>query len=120
MNFNRYREQFGQSFAYDSKKNLTSVQNLAGQKSNMVYDTFDNLTSYVQPGAADTEKYSFTYGSSDADKKKHLARTSTTPMGVKQEFQYDAYGNQTLSKTVDGTNGGMSSQVNYDIYSNYI
>lgn len=86
-----YREQFGQSFAYDSDKNLISVANLAGQKSEMKYDDYDNLTSYVQPGAETTDKYTFTYGSDATEKKKHLVRTSTTPEGVKQEFAYDSY-----------------------------
>ena len=114
-----YREQFGQSFAYDSKKNLTSVANLAGQKSEMKYDSYDNLTSYVQPGAETTDKYVLTYGSTAAEQKKHLVRTSTTPMGVKQEFAYDTYGNSTESKTVDGTTAAIVAQTEYDETGNY-
>ena len=108
-----HREQFGQTFAYDEDKNLLSVANLAGQKSDMKYDSYDNLTSYVQPGAAETEKYSFTYGSTAEEKKKHLLRSSITPMGVKQEFTYDAYGNPALNKTVDGTTAVIGTKTEY-------
>ena len=114
-----YREQFGQSFDYDSNKNLISVENLAGQKSEMKYDSYDNLTSYVQPGAPTTEKYTLTYGSTAADQKKHLVQSSSTPEGVDQQFQYDAYGNLTQSKTVDGTNAVIGTKTEYALNSNY-
>ena len=114
-----YREQFGKSFDYDSNKNLISVENLAGQKSEMKYDSYDNLTSYVQPGAPTTEKYTLTYGSTAADQKKHLVQSSSTPEGVDQQFQYDAYGNLTQSKTVDGTNAVIGTKTEYALNSNY-
>ena len=94
-----HREQFGASFAYDDDKNLISTSNLAGEKSKMEYDGFDNLTSYVQPGAAEEDKYTFTYGDTDGEKKKHLVRTESTPMGVKNHYTYDAYGNRLTAKT---------------------
>ena len=34
----------------------------------------------------------FTYGSTDAEKKRHLPLTSTTPTGVKTATEYNAYG----------------------------
>ena len=64
----------------------------------MKYDDFDNLISYIQPGADGSDKYLFTYGSTDAAKKKHLIQTEATPMGVKQHYTYDTYGNRLTSK----------------------
>lgn len=52
------------------------------------------------PGADKADKYAMTYGSTTAEKKRHLLRTSTTPMGIKQEFSYDDFGNTVMSKTV--------------------
>ena len=86
------RELYGNVYTYDAKGNVTAVKGLSNQKSAATYDSFDNLLSYVQPGSATTEKYLFTYGSTDAEKKRHLPLTSTTPMGVKTATEYNAYG----------------------------
>ena len=66
-----HREQFGESFAYDDKKNLVSTSSLTGEKSGMEYDGFDNLICYVAPGAESSEKYQLTYGDTDAEKQRH-------------------------------------------------
>ena len=83
---------YGNVYTYDAKGNITAVKDLSNQKSVATYDSFDNLLSYVQPGSATTEKYLFTYGSTDAEKKRHLPLTSTTPAGVKTATEYNAYG----------------------------
>ena len=93
------RELYGNVYTYDAKGNVTAVKDLSNQKSAATYDSFDNLLSYVQPGSATTEKYLFTYGSTDAEKKRHLPLTSTTPMGVKTATEYNAYGS-TINATV--------------------
>ena len=86
------RELYGNVYTYDANGNVTAVKDLSNQKSAATYDSFDNLLSYVQPGSAATEKYLFTYGSTDAEKKRHLPLTSTTPTGVKTTTEYNAYG----------------------------
>ena len=86
------RELYGNVYTYDANGNVTAVKDLSNQKSAATYDSFDNLLSYVQPGSATTEKYLFTYGSTDAEKKRHLPLTSTTPAGVKTATEYNAYG----------------------------
>ena len=86
------RELYGNVYTYDANGNFTAVKDLSNQKSAATYDSFDNLLSYVQPGSATTEKYLFTYGSTDAEKKRHLPLTSTTPTGVKTTMEYNAYG----------------------------
>ena len=86
------RELYGNVYTYDANGNVTAVKDLSNQKSAATYDSFDNLLSYVQPGSATTEKYLFTYGSTDAEKKRHLPLTSTTPAGVRTATEYNAYG----------------------------
>jgi len=83
---------YGNVYTYDAKGNITAVKDLSNQKSAATYDSFDNLLSYVQPGSAATEKYLFTYGTTDAEKKRHLPLTATTPTGVKTTTEYNPYG----------------------------
>lgn len=103
-----YREQFGQSYEYDDDKNVVSTGTLSGQKSDITYDDADNVQEYTQPGRAknvDDNKYLFYYGSSTAQRKKHLLQRSRTPMHVTDYFSYDDYGNVLSSRRVD-----------YDVY----
>jgi RHS repeat-associated protein len=118
-----HKEQFGRSFAYDSKKNLLSVENLAAKKSGMVYDDFDNLIRYRRPGTPDTNdyKYKFNYGSTDAAKKKHRLLSSETPMEMKQHFEYDSKGNLETAK-VQKDNGAalIKTRTAYTADQNYV
>lgn len=100
-----YREEYGKSFAYDENKNVTSVATLSTQQSAIEYDSEDNVTSYRRPGAASTVKYTMNYGSSSSERKKHLLRSATTPMGVKQSYEYDSHGNCTMAKNQKTTSG---------------
>ena len=93
-----HREEFGQSFAYDAdNKNLISVSSLSKQKAAMEYDDANNLKSYRQPGAGESVKYTMDYGATAAERQKHLLLTSVTPMGQRDVFTYDAYGNNLTS-----------------------
>ncbi len=101
-----YKEEFGSSYTYDAAGNITDVKTLSGTQGNAEYDAFNNLTSYVQPGRPKTVKTVLDYGATEDDKKKHLLKQSTDPMGVIQAFAYDVKGNPTLSKTQNS--GGAS------------
>ena len=89
-----HREEFGNSFGYDDDKNVLAISTRSGQKSDMKYDDYHNLTSYRKPGTPDEDeyKYKMTYGSTAAEKKKHLMKTMTTPQGVKTTYDHDSYG----------------------------
>ena len=76
-----HREQFGNSFAYDEDKNLISVANLAEKKSSMEYDDYDNLLSYVRPGAEAADKYVMTYGDTEAERKSIWCALPPRPWG---------------------------------------
>ena len=103
-----HKEEFGQTYVYDSKGNVLSAKNAAGMQDEAEYDEFDNIESYQQPGRPATVKTIMEWGTTDAEKKQHLLRKSTSPMGTVKEFTYDAYGNQTESETSDGTNFMMT------------
>ncbi|MBE5766987.1 MAG: RHS repeat protein, partial [Clostridiales bacterium] len=116
-----HREEFGQSFAYDDGKNLIATGNLASQKSGMEYDSYDNLISYRQPGRDEGIEYTMTYGSTTAEKQQHLLKTSTTPMGVKEWFEHDEYGNVIAQKVqADSSTLKMQTGVTYNADGNYV
>ena len=65
--------------------------------------------------------YLFTYGSTDAEKKRHLPRTATTPEGVKTTTTYDSYGNALTSKIQEtGTSPLIQTETEYTSDGNYV
>ena len=98
-----HREAYGTTFGYDDNGNVLSSSNLAGQKSKATYDSANNAITYVQPGRDDTDanRYLAYYGSTDADKKKHLPWRTRTPMQVTDYFSYDSFGNPLSSRRVN-------------------
>lgn len=82
-----HKEEFGKTYAYDDNGNVTSVKNLAALQSGSEYDDFDNLISYHQPGRS--EEYTLNWGSTDDDKRKHLLRSTTSPLNIIQRTKYD-------------------------------
>ncbi len=114
------KEYYGQNFAYDDKNNITAVSTLLGQKDNAVYDAFDNMTSYIQPGRGAGDKYTFFYGDTDADKKRHLPLSSQTPLGLMTETTYDTHGNATESTARDRSDGRfIRTKTTYTANGNY-
>lgn len=116
-----YREEFGESYAYDDNKNVTSVASLSTQKSGMEYDDADNLKSYRQPGADSSVKYTMDYGSTAAERKKHLLLTSATPTGQRDAYTYDTYGNQlTATRQKSGGTAFIKTETAYTANGNYV
>lgn len=81
-----HREEFGQTYAYDSKGNVLSAKNAASLQDGATYDDFDNILTYYQPGRSAFVKTAMEWGTSDAEKKKHLLCKSTSPMGTINEY----------------------------------
>ena len=120
-NFYLYRDLYGSSFTYDDNGNVVNVKDITNLQSQAQYDDYNNLLSYVQPGSAATEKYTFTYGDTEAQKKKHLPLTATTPMGVKSATTYDDFGNATeniIQPSADAL--FMKTQTTYTDNGNYV
>ena len=115
-----HREEFGQSFAYDANKNLVGVANLSTKKSDIQYDDADNVKSYRQPGAADAAKYTMSYGSTTAEHKKHLLKESVSPMGQRDVFTHDSYGNTLTSvRQKSGDAAFIKTESTYTADGNY-
>ena len=91
-----YKEQYGTDIEYDERGNQIHDASTTGNPDESEYDAFNNLTKYTAPGHS-----LFTlneWGTTDTEKRKHLLKKSTSPLGTVSTFQYDAYGNQTQSK----------------------
>ncbi len=115
-----HREEFGQSFAYDANKNLVGVANLSTKKSDIQYDDADNVKSYRQPGAADAAKYTMSYGSTTVEHKKHLLKESVSPMGQRDVFTHDSYGNTLTSvRQKSGDAAFIKTESTYTADGNY-
>lgn len=115
-----HREEFGQSFAYDANKNLVGVANLSTKKSDIQYDDADNVKSYRQPGAADAAKYTMSYGSTTVEHKKHLLKESVSPMGQRDVFTHDSYGNTLTSvRQKSGDAAFIKTESTYTANGNY-
>ncbi|HIU14971.1 MAG TPA: DNRLRE domain-containing protein, partial [Candidatus Ventricola intestinavium] len=117
-----YKEEFGNTFAYDEDGNVTAVKNLAGKQAKAEYDAFDNLTSYVQPGRPDSVKTSIYYGSTDAEKKKRLPLRIDSPLNIRTNNQYDSMGNRTYSYQIDAMDGScvIESRQSYTADGNHV
>ncbi len=94
-----HKEEFGQTYVYDSKGNVLSAKNAASLEDGATYDAFDNILTYFQPGRSSSVKTTLEWGSTDAEKKKHLLRKTTSPLGIVSEYTYDSYGNRLTAKT---------------------
>lgn len=116
-----YPEQFGAEYVYDAKGNRVSAKTLYGQESASQYDSFNNLTSYTAPGY--TVSTTYNYGSTDAEKKKHLLLKSISPLGTVTANTYDAYGNPTQTQVKDADTSTASfirSDTAYTSTGNYV
>lgn len=114
-----HKEEFGQTYAYDSRGNVLSAKNAASLQDGATYDAFDNILTYFQPGRSAAVKTVMEWGESDDEKKKHLLRKSTSPLGTVSEYTYDAYGNQLTTKTSDGM-AFMQTTTVYDEQGNHV
>lgn len=120
--FALYKEEFGNTFAYDEDGNVTAVKDLASKQASAEYDDYNNLISYVQPGRADDEKTVISYGSLDSEKKRRLPESVTTPAGVYTRKQYDSMGNVTRSSIIDNVNGDfeIETRTSYTADGNHV
>ena len=115
-----HREEFGQSYSYDAKNNVVNVSDLSKQKSAMEYDDADNLKSYRQPGAPDSAKHTMSCGDTAAERKKHLLKESVTPMGQRDVFTHDSYGNTlTANRQKSGDTAFIKTESIYTEDGNY-
>ena len=82
-----YKEEFGNSYTYNDKGNVTSVKDLQGQTTQ--YEYASNNTDLLRVIQDNKAKVTYTYDD------YHNVKTATTEEGIVYEFEYDAYGNNT-------------------------
>lgn len=104
-----YKEEFGHSYTYDDKGNVTSVKDL--QKKTTTYQyTNNNLTKEILPTNA---AVTYTYDN------YHNVKTATTTEGQVYSFEYDTYGNNTKVSIGSGSTK-ISSSAAYAGNGNYL
>ena len=99
-----FKESFGSSYTYDEDGNLTSVIDLQNTITSYEYDTQNNLTKILENNKAKT-KYEY-------DSHHNVTRAITQKKDsagnivddVIYDFEYDAYGNNTLVKVTGPEN----------------
>ena len=114
-----HKEEFGETYVYDSKGNVVSSKNAASLKDGATYDAFDNILTYYQPGRSSSVKTTLEWGSTDAEKKQHLLRRATSPLGTVKDYTYDTYGNPMTTKTSSSGSGFMQTTTAYSENGNH-
>jgi YD repeat-containing protein len=99
-----YKEEFGDSYTYDSKGNVVSIANLAKQNSSFAYNGSNDLVKSVDPKGSE-----FNYVYDD----KHNISKATSAENVVYSFEYDPYGNPKTSEVGDSTNGIIKYTATY-------
>uniref|UniRef100_UPI0025C34774 DNRLRE domain-containing protein n=1 Tax=Clostridium sp. UBA4548 TaxID=1946361 RepID=UPI0025C34774 len=105
-----YKEEFGDSFAYDDKGNLISVKDISQRNSTFKYNGTNDLISTTDPKG---NEFKYDYDT------KHNVTKATTAENKNYKFNYDSYGNPLSAAVDDGTNQ-IGSSANYTANGNYI
>ena len=84
-----FREEYGNSYVYDSEGRITSVTDLQKQVTSYEYSNNDLVKAVTKEGNTEKAKVTYTYDS------YHNVLKATTLEGVVTSFTYDAYGNNT-------------------------
>ncbi|MCD2347840.1 DNRLRE domain-containing protein, partial [Clostridium guangxiense] len=109
-NLQLYKEEYGQSYQYDSKGNVISTSDLAKQQSKFDYNGNNDLVTATDPSG---NQYKYEY-----DGKRNITK-ATTAMNVVYSFQYDSYGNP-IKSTTSGTTNHIDSSAAYTSDGNYM
>ena len=111
--FHVYKDDFGASFTYDSKGNVTSVKDKSAQETAFQYDDYNNLNQVTN---SDGGLYKYTYTEGDV---KNLL-TATSAEGIKYSYEYTPSGTGRVAKnTIVGTDAN-GNEVTDKIISNIL
>ncbi len=113
-NIGLFKEEFGESYQYDSKGNIISTQDLAKENSTFKYDGNNNLIENVNPKGG---KFTYEY---DTSIKGRLLK-ATNNSGSSYLFNYDSYGNTTSVKLQhpEKTSQYIENKATYTANGNY-
>ncbi len=105
-----YKEEFGNTYTYDSNGNVISVKDLQAQTTTYEY-TANKLSKEILPTGAE-----LTY---DYYEGTHNVKTATTEEGLVYNFAYDVYGNNT-SVSISSDGATMRATAQYTADGNYM
>ncbi len=113
-NISLFKDEFGQSYQYDSKGNLIKTQDLAKQQNTFNYDGNDNLIEYTNPKGGTFEyQYDTTY--------KHRLTKAISSAGINYNFEYNQYGEATNSKVKNNIDSQyIETKAEYTANGNYL
>ena len=95
-NVGLFKEDYGQSYSYDSKGNVISSQDMAKQKTTLQYDGNDNLIKSIDPkGGNIAYTYDTVY--------KHRLTKAVSSIGLTYNMSYNNY--RTSNKCKNNRNG---------------
>ncbi|MBC8059686.1 MAG: DNRLRE domain-containing protein, partial [Clostridiaceae bacterium] len=114
--FRLYKEEFGNSYTYDSKGNLASAKDVAAQNSSFEYNGTNDL---IKSTDAKGSQFKYEYDNNNATLKQHNLTKATSAENVVYSFTYDTSGNPKTSKVGDSTIF-INSSAAYTTSSNYL
>jgi YD repeat-containing protein len=114
--FRLYKEEFGDSYTYDSNGNLASTKDVAKQNSSFAYNTKNDLITSSDPKGS---QFKYEYDNNDESIKKHNLTKAASAENVVYSFTYDSSGNPLTSKVGDGATY-INSSATYTTSGNYL
>ncbi|SHH68969.1 DNRLRE domain-containing protein [Clostridium intestinale] len=105
-----YKEEFGDTYQYDSKGNIISSVDLSKQQTKFEYNGSNDLIKTTDPKG---NQFKYEY-----DSKKNITK-ATTAENLIYNFEYDSYGNAIKSK-IFGVSLFIESSAKYTSNGNYI
>lgn len=113
-----HREEFGQSYTYDSKGNIISTTNASTLKDYAEYDESNNLISYLQPGRSTGNETILYWGGTSAHWHRHLLWWKKSPMNIKTEYSYHDNGCVHISRLGEEANLFIQREDEYSLNGN--
>ncbi|MDP4147166.1 MAG: DNRLRE domain-containing protein [Bacillota bacterium] len=109
-----YKDEFGQSYQYDSKGNVVSTASLASQNSKFDYNGTNDLLTYTDPKSS---KFTYTY-SNDG---KHDLMSATSAENIVYSFGYDQSGDGNVTSSRIGSDSrNIKASATYTDSGNYV
>ena len=106
-NIGLFKEEYGQSYTYDSNGNLISTEENAQNTQKFKYNSNNKLIESINPKGG-----IFTYNYDNNNPQK--LNSATNVIGNKYTFEYDKYGNITSTKVFEDTQSDIG--VEYDTH----
>ena len=108
-NIGLFKEEFGQSYTYDSKGNVVSTKDNTKNEQKFNYDSNSNLISAINPKGG---KFEYQYDTSNPQK----LISATNSIGNKYWFNYDSKGNMTNAAVSENADNVPNVDIKYQAH----